>query len=87
MFCIHLIHVYLLLKSGGKKGEKRSFLAKVSQQAPPMGVGCLIYLRPIVFGYYTTIFVVVILRSSIRVTVLKNTHIILLSCVTKLKIL
>lgn len=33
---------YLLLKSGGKKGEKRSFLAKVSQHAPPMGVGGLI---------------------------------------------
>lgn len=43
---VYVLHprnnVYLLLKSGGKKGEKRSFLAKVSQHAPPMGVGGLI---------------------------------------------
>lgn len=36
---------YLLSKSGGKKGEKRLFLAKVSQPAPPMGVGCLILVE------------------------------------------
>lgn len=37
---VYVLHP--LLKSGGKKGEKRSFLAKVSQHAPPMGVGGLI---------------------------------------------